>query len=150
MEMTEKPSLGAAMAAELMIGFWFGIGVILAAKMVHSLEYCIEELISENKVTANKMAEQNQVMTKDPKKVEAGKRLAEYNHRKREELKAQNSESKQVLTSSQCYSIGAVLALGVIGGLGYYIYQAKKGEVNAVNNVVPSQQPPKANKFEME
>ena len=38
--------LGAAMAAELMIGFWFGIGVILAAKMVHSLEYCIEELIS--------------------------------------------------------------------------------------------------------
>ena len=51
--MTEKPTtlskyegLGAAMAAELMIGFWFGIGVILAVKMVHSLEYCIEELIS--------------------------------------------------------------------------------------------------------
>ena len=38
--------LGAVMAAELMVGFWFGIGVILAAKMVHSLEYCIEELIS--------------------------------------------------------------------------------------------------------
>ena len=38
--------LGAAMAAELMIGFWFGIGAILAAKMVYSLEYCIEELIS--------------------------------------------------------------------------------------------------------
>ena len=48
-QMTEKPttlSLGAAMAAEIMIGFWFGIGVILAVKMVHSLEYCIEELIS--------------------------------------------------------------------------------------------------------
>ena len=46
---TEKPttlSLGAAMAAEIMIGFWFGIGVILAAEMVHSLKYCIEELIS--------------------------------------------------------------------------------------------------------
>ena len=47
---TETPSkyegLGAAMAAELMTGFWFGIGVILAAKMVHNLEYCIEELIS--------------------------------------------------------------------------------------------------------
>ena len=38
--------LGAAMAAELMIGFWFGIGVILAVKTVQSLEYCIEELIS--------------------------------------------------------------------------------------------------------
>ena len=34
--------LAAAIAAELMIGFWFGIGVILAAKMVDSLE----ELIS--------------------------------------------------------------------------------------------------------
>ena len=34
--------LGAAMAAELMIGFWFGIGAILAIKMVSSLE----ELIS--------------------------------------------------------------------------------------------------------
>ena len=38
--------LGAAMAAELMVGFWFGIGVILTAKMVLSVEYCIEEIIS--------------------------------------------------------------------------------------------------------
>ena len=41
-----KPSkyegLAAAIAAELMIGFWFGIGAILAIKMVSSLE----ELIS--------------------------------------------------------------------------------------------------------
>ena len=86
------------------------------------------------------MAEENQVMTKDPKKVEAGKRLAEYNHRKREtqnseELKLQKSE---VLTSSMCYSM---LAVVVIGGLGYYVYQAKKGEANTVNNIVPSQQP---------
>ena len=91
------------------------------------------------------MAEENQVMTKDPKKVEVGKRLAEYNGRKRE---AQKSE---VLTSSQYYSIGAVLAVEVIVGLGYYVYQAKKVEVNAVNNVVPSQEPgPQTNKFEME
>ena len=93
------------------------------------------------------MAEEIQVTTKDPKKVEAGKRLAEYNHRKREELKAHKSEVEPKLTSSTCYGIGAVLAVGVIGGLGYYLYQAKKGEVN---NVVPSQQHPKANKFEME
>ena len=33
--------LTAAMAAELMIGFWFGIGAILAIKMVSSLECCI-------------------------------------------------------------------------------------------------------------
>ena len=29
-----------------MVGFWFGIGVILAVKTVNNLEYCIEELIS--------------------------------------------------------------------------------------------------------
>ena len=37
---------GSAMAAKLMIGFWFGIGVILAIRMVNSLDYCIEALIS--------------------------------------------------------------------------------------------------------
>ena len=46
---TEKPKncevLGAVIAFGT-IGFWFGIGTILAAKMVYSPEYCIEELIS--------------------------------------------------------------------------------------------------------
>ena len=96
----------------------------------------------------NQVPQENQVQrvtTKDPKKVEAGKRLAKYNHKKREELKVQK------LDSNQYYGIGAVLAVGVIGGLGYYIYQGKRGEVNVTNNnVVPPQQPPKANKFEME
>ena len=40
--MNKKPiSIRAAMAVELMIGFWFGIGVILAVKMVHSTEELI-------------------------------------------------------------------------------------------------------------
>ena len=96
----------------------------------------------ENQVTTKEVTTKR-LTTKNPKKVEAGKRLAEYNHRKRE------AQICQVLTSSQYYSIGALLAVGVIGGLGYYLYQAK------ANNVVPSQQPPpqqppKANKFEME
>ena len=38
--------LGACMTAELVSGFWFGIGVILAVKMVNGLDYCIEKLIS--------------------------------------------------------------------------------------------------------
>ena len=72
-----------------------------------------------------------------------------YNHRKREELKAQkNKQVEPMLTSSTCYGIGAVLAVGVIGGLGYYFYQAK------VNAIVLPQQPshpcPQTNKFEME
>ena len=73
------------------------------------------------------MNQVQQVTTKDPKKVEVGKRLAQYNHKKREELKAQK------LDSSQYYGIGAVLAVGVTGGLGYYIYQGKRGGVNVTN-----------------
>ena len=46
--------LTAAIAAELMIGFWFGVGVVLAVKTLESLEYCIRK-------NANKMAGENQV-----------------------------------------------------------------------------------------
>ena len=45
-QMTTMSKCKGLQAAELMIGFRFGNRVILAAKMVHSLEYCIEELIS--------------------------------------------------------------------------------------------------------
>ena len=65
------------------------------------------------------------VTTKNPKKVEAGKRLAESNHKKREAKKQVKLEASGV---NQYYGIGAVIALGVMGGLGYYIYQTKKGE----------------------
>ena len=80
------------------------------------------------------MAEENQqqvqqepqqvqrVTTKNPKKVEAGRRLAVHNHRKREELKAKREEQARKSGLNQCYSIGAAIAVGVIGGLGYYIY----------------------------
>ena len=80
--------------------------------------------------------------------MEEGKRLYSANRRKRELKKS------EVLDSSQYYSIGVLLAVGVIDGLGYNVYQAK------VNNVVPHQQAspqqpppqqcPMANKFEME
>ena len=38
--------LGSALAGEQMIGFWLGIGAILPVKMMNSLGYCIEELIT--------------------------------------------------------------------------------------------------------
>ena len=69
--------------------------------------------------------ETQRVTTKNPKKVEAGKRLAESNHKKREVKKQAKLEASGV---NQYYGIGAVLALEVIGGLGYYIYQTKKVE----------------------
>ena len=43
--LTKYEGLGSAMVAELRISFWFGIGVILAVKMVNSLDYCVEALM---------------------------------------------------------------------------------------------------------
>ena len=88
--------------------------------------------------------EPQRVTTKNPKKVEAGKRLAESNHRKREAKKQSKLEASGV---NQYYGIGAVIALGVIGGLGYYIYQTKKVGQPLRNNPKPHSQP-QTNKFE--
>ena len=68
-----------------------------------------------NEVNTTKMEEPDEVMTKEnPKKVKQGKRLAEYNHRKREELKDQKSKSKSKLTPRQYYGVGAVMAVGSV------------------------------------
>ena len=92
------------------------------------------------------MKEPQRVTTKNPKKVEAGKRLAESNHKKREAKKQVKLEASGV---NQYYGIRAVLALGVIGGLGYYIYRTKK--VKQQNNSKPHpQMQPQTNKFEMD
>ena len=69
------------------------------------------------------------VTTKNLKKVEAGKRLAVHNHKKREEQRKEQMQLEK-RGVNQYYGIGAVLALGVIGGLGYYIYRTKKGQVS--------------------
>ena len=74
--------------------------------------------------------EPQQVTTKNLKKIEAGKRLAEHNHKKREEQRKEQVKLEKIASGvNQYYGIGAVIALGVIGGLGYYIYQSKKGPV---------------------
>ena len=93
-------------------------------------------MAEENDITANKLAEKNQVTTKEPqqvttknpKKVEAGKRLAESNRRRREAKQREEQAKLEKSGVNQYYGIRAVIALGVIGGLGYYIYQSKKVE----------------------
>ena len=90
--------------------------------------------------------EPQRVTTKNPKKVEGGKRLAESNRKKREAKKQAKLEKSGV---NQYYGIGAVLALGVIGGLGYYIYRTKKVEQPQQNKSHPQTQP-QTNKFEMD
>ena len=90
-----------------------------------------------------------------------GKRLAEHNRRKREERRKEQAKLEKTASGvNQYYGIGAVIALGVIGGLGYYIYQSKKGqESRKVPNRAlqgpgprnpPPQQHPQSNKFEMD
>ena len=97
--------------------------------------------------------EPQRVTTKDPKKVEAGKRLTAINCKKREVKKSEEQAQleKTARGVNQYYGIGAIIAVGVIGDLGYYIYRTKKGEVP--NN--PPQQPRpqvqvQTNKFEMD
>ena len=68
------------------------------------------------------MKEPQRVTTKNPKKVEAGKRLAESNHEKREAKKKEEESKLEKGGVNLYYGFGAVLALGVIGRLGYYIY----------------------------
>ena len=86
-----------------------------------------------------------------------GKRLAAINRKKREAKKREEAQNGGV---SQYYGFVPILAVGVIGGLGYYIYRTKKGQATArqgastsgevPNN--PHNQPlpcPQTNKFDM-
>ena len=43
--------------------------------------------------------------------------------KKKEQVQLEKTDSGV----NQYYGIGAIIAVGVIGGLGYYIYQYKKG-----------------------
>ena len=63
--------------------------------------------------------------------------MAESNRKKREAKKQAKLEASGV---NQYYGIGAVIALGVIGSLGYYIYRTKKGEQPQQNNPKPQPQ----------
>ena len=93
-------------------------------------------MAEENQVTKEPQGEAQQIMkepqgeaiqvprvtTKNAKKVEAGRRLTESNCKKREVKKREEQAKLEASGVNQYYKIGAVLALGVIGGLGYYIY----------------------------
>ena len=118
-------------------------------------------LRATNEIT-NKMTEQTQVnapnvkvplqlTTKYPKKVAQGYRLVEYNRSRKEKLaqvaKAQPDEA-QNSESHLSYGVEAGIAVGVLGLLGYYIYQ--RGIPGDNNNAKVTPVETRTNKFEME
>ena len=118
----------------------------------------VQQVTKEPQQVRQVMKEPQQVQrvtTKDPKKVEAGKRLAAINHKKREEKKKEEQVQLEKSGVNQYYGIGAIIALGVIGGLGYYIYWSRKGPTPREVMMPTSQQPrpqaqPQTSKFEMD
>ena len=103
-----------------------------------------KELQQVTKEPQQVMKDPQRVTMKDPKKVEVGKRLVAINHKKREAKKREEQAQLERTTSgvNQYYGIRAVIALGVIGGLGYWIYWSKKEEVP---NNLPQQPCPRRN-----
>ena len=103
-----------------------------------------------------------QVTTKDPKKVAAGKRLAEYNRKKREELKRAKLESEEKeraatapsaaplqeasqtsndwIKNNSTLTYGGVIAVSVaVAVVGYKFWKSNERKVpNKNNNVLPS------------
>ena len=72
-------------------------------------------------------------------------------------MKEREEQAKLEKTASgvnQYYGIGAVITLGVIGGLGYYIYRSKKGgwgEEQPSNSQQNNPKPhPQTNRFELD
>ena len=101
--------------------------------------------------------EQQQVTMKDPKKVEAGKRLAAINRKKREVKKREEQAQLERTTGqgfasgvNQYYGIGAVIAVGVIGGLGYDIIVARKTKKSICHVILLSPSHYQTNEFEMD
>ena len=113
-------------------------------------------MAEENQVTKEPQVTKapQRVTTKNLKKVEASKRLAESNHKKREAKKREEQAKLEKSKLIQYYEMGAVIALGVIGGLGYYIDRTKEGEQLSnpqQNDPEPHPQAqPQTNKFEMD
>ena len=86
--------------------------------------------------------------------MEQGRRLAEYNRRKMEELKKgfeqRKVDSEQVssYSSSQYYGIGVLILIGIIGYGAYYINHKESPSPKIEKSQAPVKQVP--NKFEME
>ena len=94
--------------------------------------------------------EPQRVTMKNPKKVEAGKMLAESNHKKTEVKKREEQVKLEASGTNQYYGIGAVLALGVIGTWSWLLHLLnQESRATTIKNPKPHPQTqPQTNKFE--
>ena len=74
---------------------------------------------------------------KDSKKVAEGKRLAEFNHKRKEELTQKSKDQESEPNLSHAYSVGCVIVVEVLGLLGYHVYQRDSPGDKDTTNVTP-------------
>ena len=87
-----------------------------------------------------------QVTTKNPKRVEAGKRLVEFNKKKREQLNQQKTDIMSYKNIGVCVGLSAIVVAIV-----YYNYRNRK--TTTTNQQQDQQQQPSKinnNKFDMD
>ena len=127
-----------------------------------------EKILTQKPAEASKLqteirlASPAQVTTKDPNKVAAGKRLAEYNRKKREELKRAKLEMEEKEraaplqtsnawiknNSTLTYGVGIIAISAAAVVVGYKVWKSNERKVpNNNNNVLPSKQ--STNKFNL-
>ena len=98
-----------------------------------------------------------QITTKDPKKVEAGKKLTEYNRQQRKKLKALEEKERELAvmgpdmtpsfestqsTGETNYELLGIVGFIAMGGSAYYLYIKRKEEKpKKKKRVVPTEQP---------
>ena len=100
-------------------------------------------MLDQTQVNTTNVEVPFQVMTKNPKTVAQGKRLAEWNSRNKKERMTQEAKTQE--------SAEAVIVIGVLGLLGYYVYQRGSPEDNNDVKVIPVRSvETRANKSEME
>ena len=92
-----------------------------------------------------------QVTSKDPEKVEAGKRLAEYNRKQRERLKELESAATKTVhekvetvesttdpVKTVNYEVYGIIGIIAFCGIAYYIYHRNKPEPKKFKNPPPT------------
>ena len=107
--------------------------------------------MEEAKITSVKKADQTETHVKDPKRVEAGKRLAAMSKQAKDKKAVERSLQKMADDEFQIPSVNPLALVGVAGVVGVvvyykYFYESKKSEdVGKVDQTQTSESPKQEN-----